>query len=142
MRFRIFYLVLLVAAFVAAIVAQSKPAIKNAPAGFSNSTSGQQMYLAYCASCHGQDGKGNGPAAPALKEQPTDLTQLAAKNNGALPASHIAEVVKGDAITAAHGSKEMPVWGPVFLYLEQHDPGMAQLRVRNLTNYIGSLQKK
>ena len=120
----------------------SKPEIKKAPAGYTNPTSGRQMFDAYCASCHGQGGKGNGPAAPALKSTPTDLTQLAVKNGGNYPASHIVQVIKGDMMTAAHGSKEMPVWGPVFLYLEQQDPAMAQLRVRNLTKYIESMQQK
>lgn len=120
----------------------TKPEIKNVPATYTNPTSGRQMYDAYCASCHGQGGKGNGPAAPALKTPPTDLTQLAAKNGGAFPASHVAEAIKGDWVTAAHGSKEMPVWGPVFLYLGRHDPGLAQLRIRNLTKYVGSMQPR
>src|ERR1700674_202975 len=43
-------------------------------------TSGKNMFLNYCASCHGVDGKGNGPAAAALKPAPTDLTTLAKAN--------------------------------------------------------------
>ena len=148
MRIRMCYLVtVLLLALTSASQAQStsqtpKPEIKNVPAGYTNPTSGRQMYDAYCASCHGQGGKGNGPAAPALKNTPTDLTQLAAGNGGTYPDAHVAQVIKGDLMTAAHGSKEMPVWGPVFLYLEQHDPGMAQLRMRNLTRYIGGMQQK
>ena len=134
-------------AFSPALFAQSskssaKPEIKNSPATYTNPTSGRQMYDAYCASCHGQGGKGDGPAAAALKAMPTDLTQLAAKSGGKYPESHVAQVIKGDQAMAAHGSKEMPVWGPVFLTLEQHDPAKAQLRVRNLAKYIGSLQQK
>jgi mono/diheme cytochrome c family protein len=120
----------------------SKPQIKSAPVGYTNPTSGRQMFDAYCASCHGQGGKGNGPAAPALKNMPTDLTQLAARNGGTYPASHVTLVIKGDTLTAAHGSKEMPVWGPVFLNLERDDPAMAQLRLRNLTKYIEGMQQK
>ena len=100
------------------------------------------MYDAYCASCHGQGGKGNGPAAPALKTPPTDLTQLAAKNGGEFPASHVAQVIKGDSALVAHGSKDMPVWGPVFSSLAQHDPAQAQLRIHNLVKYVGGLQQK
>ena len=42
----------------------------------------------------------------------------------------------------AHGSKDMPIWGPVFFYLGQHDPALAQLRIRNLTKYIEGMQQK
>lgn len=121
---------------------QTKPAIKNTPAGYTNPTSGRQMYDAYCASCHGQGGKGDGPVAAALKNVPTDLTQLAARNSGAFPESHVAQVIKGDLMMVAYGSKEMPIWGPVFFYLGQHDPAQAQLRIRNLTKYIQNMQQK
>ena len=100
------------------------------------------MYIAYCASCHGQDGTGNGPAAAALKTPPTDLTLLAAKNGGKFPDAHIAEIIKGDRLTAAHGNKDMPVWGPVFLTMAQHDTAQEQLRIRNLTTYLQSIQQK
>ena len=146
MRVRIFCLIGLLLLLTTASLGQggsgSKPEIKNSPATYTNPTSGRQMYDAYCASCHGQGGKGDGPAAAALKAMPTDLTQLAAKSGGKYPESHVAQVIKGDQAMAAHGSKEMPVWGPVFLSLEQHDPAKAQLRVRNLAKYIGSLQQK
>ena len=149
MRFRIIYLLaalLLISTSAetqsAAKTASAKPEIKNVPAGYADPSSGKQMFNAYCASCHGQDAKGNGPAAPALKVPATDLTTLAAKHGGAFPDSHVAEAIKGDWMVAAHGSKEMPVWGPVFLYLGERDPGLMQLRVRNLTKYIASLQQK
>jgi mono/diheme cytochrome c family protein len=147
MRLRMCYLFAALLLFTPFVQSQnstqaSKPEIKKAPAGYTNPTSGRQMFDAYCASCHGQGGKGNGPAAPALMNMPTDLTHLAAKNGGAFPESHVAQVIRGDMMTIAHGSKEMPVWGPVFLHLEREDPGMAQLRVRNLTKYIESMQQK
>jgi mono/diheme cytochrome c family protein len=151
MRLRIACLValfLLVLVFAASLGAQTaspqpgKPEIKNVPATYTSPTSGRQMYDAYCASCHGQGGNGNGPAAPALKTPPTDLTQLAAKNAGTFPDAHVVQVIKGDSMMAAHGSKEMPVWGPVFLNLAQHDQAQMQLRVRNLTKYIALMQQK
>ena len=120
----------------------SQPAIKKVPATYTNPSSGRQMFDAYCASCHGQGGKGNGPAAAALKVPPTDLTQLAAQHGGKFPENHVAQVIKGDSQTASHGNKEMPVWGPVFLSLSQQDPGVEQLRIRNLTNYVQGMQQK
>jgi mono/diheme cytochrome c family protein len=100
------------------------------------------MFTAYCGACHGLSGRGNGPAAPALKTAPADLTLLTSKNGGQFPELQVAQAIKGDWVTTAHGSKEMPVWGPVFLYLAHHDPAVMQLRVHNLTKYVQSIQQK
>ena len=125
--------------------ATSQPAqsqIKKVPAPYTSASSGKDMYMAYCASCHGQDGTGNGPAAAALKTKPTDLTLLTGKNGGKFPNAHIAEIIRGDNLTVAHGNKEMPVWGPLFLNLGRHDPAQAQIRIHNLTTYLESIQQK
>jgi mono/diheme cytochrome c family protein len=120
----------------------AKPEIKHVPASYTDPTSGKEMYKAYCASCHGIEGKGDGPAAAALKTPATNLTKLAAKNGGAYPAAHVAAVIQGDALTPAHGSKEMPVWGPIFRTMSGHSQSQVQLRIRNLTNYLESIQVK
>jgi len=120
----------------------SKPEVKKVAPPYTDPSSGKGMYVAYCASCHGADGKGNGPAAPALKTPATDLTQLAAKNGGSFPDAQIMQVIKGDSMTAAHGNKEMPVWGPVFMQMGGHDTAQVQLRIRNLTKYLASIQAK
>ena len=119
----------------------SKPAVKKVAPGYTDPSSGKEMYMAYCASCHGADGKGEGPAESALKKPPTNLTMIAAKNGGIFPEAHIAQIIKGDSMTAAHGNKDMPVWGPVFLEMG-HDTAQVQLRIRNLTKYLASIQQK
>jgi mono/diheme cytochrome c family protein len=117
--------------------------IKQVPVPNVSASSGKDMYNAYCASCHGADGMGNGPAAPALKTHPTNLTLLSAQHNGRFPEAAVQQAIKGDpAMPSAHGSKDMPVWGPVFTTMGQGSAGQAQLRVRNLTQYILSLQRK
>jgi mono/diheme cytochrome c family protein len=104
--------------------------------------SGKEMYTAYCASCHGADLKGSGPAAQALKTPPTDLTGLQKANGGSFPSDHVYEVINGRAATPAHGSADMPVWGPVFRQLSSGHQSVVQQRITNLTNYIRSLQQK
>jgi cytochrome c553 len=121
-----------------------KVEIKKVPITYVDPTSGKQMYANYCASCHGMDAKGNGPAAPALKDTVPDLTTLAKRNNGKYPGEHVSQVIKGDANTPAHGSKDMPVWGPVFGSLNPYADSSieVQRRIVSLNDYIDSMQEK
>ena len=70
----------------------------------STATSGKQMYINYCASCHGVDGRGNGPAAAALRMPTTDLTVLSRNNHGVFPETHIVTVLQYGAEFPSHGS--------------------------------------
>jgi len=70
------------------------------------------------------------------------LTQLAAKNGGKFPENRVSQTIKGDSDTSSHGSKDMPVWGPIFGAMGTKSDGVVQLRIRNLTKYIASLQQK
>ena len=105
-------------------------------------TSGMQMYINYCASCHGVDGRGNGPAAAALRIPPTDLTVLSRNNHGVFPEAHIVTVLQYGAEFPSHGSAEMPVWGPIFGKMETVNPQVKQLRISNLIRYLKTLQIK
>jgi mono/diheme cytochrome c family protein len=114
--------------------------IKKVPAKPTSAASGKEMFDEYCASCHGMDAKGNGPAAPALKMQPANLTLLAQKNGGEFPTMHVMSSIQ-DVTQNVHGSKDMPVWGPI-LSAVSSSPGIAKMRITNLTKYIESLQVK
>lgn len=129
---------------VLAAVAQQTPStqIKHIPVKPTNAASGAEMYMNYCAVCHGKDGKGAGPATPALKVPATDLTTLAQKNGGKYPALHVSSVIRGEGDLPAHGSKDMPVWGPLFWQMAQGHEGEVQQRIANLNQYIESLQVK
>ena len=122
--------------------AQSAPAVKHVPITKTSSSSGQEMYKTYCAVCHGLDGKGNGPAASAMKTNPTNLTALAQNGGGKYPAAHVAAVLRGQAANPAHGSQDMPVWGPLFSSIDQGHEAQVQQRVTNLVNYIETVQTK
>jgi mono/diheme cytochrome c family protein len=122
-------------------IAQQKE-IKHVPMKSTSPASASEMYANYCAVCHGKDGKGAGPAAEALKVPPTDLTTLSKRHGGKFPSDHVAATIRGDVNLPAHGSKEMPVWGPLFGHLSQGHPAEVQQRIANLTSYIESLQVK
>jgi mono/diheme cytochrome c family protein len=132
------------AAFALVAGAQEAPkkTIEAVPMKHTSPASGKEMYMSYCAVCHGTDGKGGGPAADALKTPPSDLTVLAKKNGGKYPALKVASAIRGDEKIPAHGSPEMPVWGRLFRSVSQgHDTEVDQ-RIANLTKYIESLQAK
>jgi mono/diheme cytochrome c family protein len=119
-----------------------EPRVINIPARHTSASSGKQMFDAYCAACHGKEGKGDGPVAAALKAPPADLTVLARRNSGKYPSLKVAQAITGDAGISAHGSKEMPIWGPVFMSISHQHESEVHLRVANLTEYIKSLQQK
>jgi len=120
---------------------ENKPEIKHVPPPATSPASGKQMFKAYCAPCHGPSGKGDGPAAAALKTPPADLTALAKSNDGKFPAAEVTSILRGQGVPA-HGSHEMPVWGPVFWQMSHGHETEVQQRIANLTQYIESLQSK
>jgi mono/diheme cytochrome c family protein len=116
--------------------------VKKAPIKNSNPSSGVEMYKQYCAVCHGADAKGDGPAASALKEAPPDLTTLAKRHDGKFPDDYVANVLRNGAKAPAHGSAEMPIWGPLFATMSGGDEAQVTMRISNLTKYLKSLQQK
>ncbi len=104
--------------------------------------SGKQTYREYCASCHGEDGKGMGPAAAALKTPPPDLSTLAKRHSGKFPEDYVTEIVRFGKPLQAHGSSDMPVWGPIFNTHDKFDEVAVRRRIKNLCVYLASLQEK
>jgi mono/diheme cytochrome c family protein len=121
----------------------SKPELKKTPIKRTNPASGKEMFVQYCAPCHGTDAKGNGPAAAAMKTPPPDhLTQLAKKHDGKFPATEVAAVLKFGNGSASHGSEQMPVWGPLFQSLDKYHAAVVRQRTSNLVSYMETLQAK
>lgn len=128
-----------IVAFGAQSQSQPKSPAPQAPPPLIRSVNGPDLFRAYCASCHGKDAKGNGPAAVALKPKVPDLTLLAKNNGGKFPEDRVRKTILGDDALAAHGSREMPVWGPVFHQIE-NDVDWGHVRVANLAQYLKSIQ--
>jgi mono/diheme cytochrome c family protein len=106
------------------------------------SMSGGDLFRFYCASCHGRDGKGDGPVASALNRRPPDLTSIARRNSGRFPTDRVERFVTGDREPSlAHGSADMPVWGPIFQALDPQDL-MNRIRIENVVAFIESIQAK
>lgn len=110
--------------------------------------SGEHDFNMYCASCHGEDARGNGPKAFTLAVKPPDLTSLTARH-GAFPRDRLARMIDGRDPVPGHGDREMPVWGVWFkaesaqeLGGAEGDEASVQRRVDNLIDYIEGLQAK
>lgn len=105
------------------------------------------LYDRHCAVCHGADLTGDGPMAPALVLQPTDLTALAARNDGVFPVLRVVMRIDGREPLVSHGSP-MPVYGEFFeesgrntaISAETGQPILAAEAVVELTRFIESRQ--
>ena len=114
--------------------------IKYVPPRDTPEVNGAKLYQEFCAACHGAEGKGDGPAAPALKNAPTNLTLLSRNNGGKYPSYHVMDVLNNQNEYPAHGSAEMPIWGPTFRRLGGTDHPRGLLRAHNVTDYLKSIQ--
>ena len=105
-----------------------------------DSIQGPALSKAYCASCHGADGKGDGPMAKSLKVKPANLTRIAARNGGTSPLMRIERIISGEwQLPNGHGTGEMPVWGPIFSHIER-DQDLGRVRIDNLASYLREIQ--
>lgn len=106
------------------------------------SMSGRDSFEFYCAPCHGRDGQGAGPVAAALNAHPANLTTLARWANGQFPRDEVIAFVTGTGReVSAHGTTEMPVWGPTFRSLDPSD-ARVKARIEAVVDYIESIQVK
>ena len=105
--------------------------------------SGKVMYKEYCAACHGEEAKGDGPYAPLLKVPPPDLTTLAKRHDGKFPYDYVSNTLRfGPGPTILHGTADMPAWGPIFQWFDKNDERAVEQRIKNLCDYLASLQEK
>jgi len=105
--------------------------------------SGSYTYRTYCATCHGEKGKGDGPLAENLRFQPPDLGLLAARNGGSYPAKDVARIIDGRKPLDGHGGPDMPVWGDAFKNPETgFDDEMVRRKIQSVVDFLETLQQK
>lgn len=97
---------------------------------------GRNLYLGYCASCHGTDGAGDGPVSTFIK--PPDLRTLSERHDG-FPEAWLLDVIDGRTLRAAHGTADMPVWGWQFRLVEE-SAAHADARIQALVDHLERLQ--
>lgn len=105
---------------------------------------GRVLYLRYCGACHGPDAKGDGVAGTFMRPKPTDLTRIAARNDGTFPFTRVMADIDGTNTVRAHGDPDMPVWGEVFRDESTWDAARrADVRGKLLviTDYLQTIQE-
>jgi mono/diheme cytochrome c family protein len=128
------------AAFTAAPVwAQTPGAV---PSGESR-VSGKSVFTTYCASCHGESGRGNGAVAVFLRRRPADLTQIAIRNKGTFPADRVFQMIDGRQVVKVHGDSQMPVWGDAFSKsTTESDERAIKVKIDALVEFLESIQER
>jgi mono/diheme cytochrome c family protein len=109
---------------------------------------GQEEFRNHCAACHGLTGLGDGPIGPLLKTPAPNLAMITERNGGKFPFQRIYEIIDGSSVLAAHGSRDMPLWGerysknakPVTPDQVEQSRQLAEQRILSLVYYIGTLQ--
>jgi mono/diheme cytochrome c family protein len=124
-----------------ALAALSGIALALATPAFAADDTGARLYLNHCAACHGDDGEGTGPVAASMRVTMPNLRTLAQRNGGVFPIDAVTAYVDGREVQAAHGDRQMPIWGDVFRGAEQ---GTAQRTVRRriaaVVDFVSQLQ--
>jgi mono/diheme cytochrome c family protein len=118
--------------------------------GQAKSDFGKREYDSSCAVCHGLNGKGDGPYKPFQTKSPSDLTQIAKANKGVFPYQRVYEIIDGRQAVAAHGPRDMPIWGARYsaqaggYYIDvPYDPDVfIRTRITALVDYVYRLQAK
>ncbi|MCB1032640.1 MAG: cytochrome c [Acidobacteria bacterium] len=103
---------------------------------------GRSTFRVYCASCHGEEARGDGPMVEVLKVRPADLTRLSRDNEGEFPYLKTLRAIDGRADVISHGSRTMPVWGLTFRCLDcdtDQDKEVRE-RIQDLLAYLETLQ--
>jgi len=138
------YAILIASLFSVFFVAEAKsgPTVDDAIPSNAVPT-GKVMYRQYCVNCHGVDAKGDGPYAPMLKVPPPNLTTLSKRHEGKFPYDYVSNILRfGPGPTILHGRSDMPTWGTVFQYLDKNNERIVEQRIKNLCEYLASLQER
>jgi hypothetical protein len=104
--------------------------------------SGRQLYEIYCRSCHGESGRGDGPAAETLRPRPSDLTRLSLRNDREFPSERVRRAIDGRDESRQHGPRRMPIWGLGLQELDRdaNQEGEVRVKIEQLIVYLKSIQ--
>jgi mono/diheme cytochrome c family protein len=129
------------AAILASLLAFTAAPLSAQPTRGADDDLGARLYFNHCAACHGQDGEGGGPVAATMHIAMPNLRSLAMRNNGEFPDKAVTSYIDGREAPAAHGERQMPIWGDVFRGVEQGTAERtARRRIAALVAFVSTLQ--
>jgi nucleotide-binding universal stress UspA family protein len=108
---------------------------------YTQTTTGREVFRTYCASCHGEAARGDGPLANAMKRKPANLTEIAKRNGGQFPTDLVFRTIDGRQPVRGHGGPDMPVWGDVFTRSRDAGDGeRVKAVIQSLVDYLDGIQ--
>jgi mono/diheme cytochrome c family protein len=111
------------------------------PASEAQAKIGASIFREYCRSCHGVEGKGDGPVGKYLDPKPADLTRISDRNRGQFPFDDVYAAIAGGKAIKGHGDSEMPIWGSAFREVRGgQSPEQVKERITRLVHYLRSIQ--
>lgn len=107
---------------------------------------GEELYMRYCAACHGETGAGGGDMQHFFNIHMPNLRTMSARNDGEFPLLQTIHIIDGRSGLRAHGGP-MPLWGAAFMSENVDRIGFygsvleTRGRVLSLALYLESLQE-
>ena len=104
--------------------------------------SGAYLYRAFCASCHGERGRGDGPVADLTDPRASDITVLQRNAGGVFPRVRVLGVLDGSVRLKGHDGPAMPNWSRVLRKTEGDDERIVRKRLEAIVAHVESLQQR
>jgi nucleotide-binding universal stress UspA family protein/mono/diheme cytochrome c family protein len=104
---------------------------------------GAELFRTYCAVCHGDAARGDGPLASSMTRKPANLTEIASRNGGLYPSELVFRTIDGKRPVRGHGGADMPVWGDAFARSRDGgDPDRVKRMIQSLVDFLETIQAR
>lgn len=104
---------------------------------------GAELYRTYCAVCHGDTARGDGPLAGSMSRKPADLTEIAKRNGGVFPSELVFRTIDGKKPVRGHGGPDMPVWADAFARSRHGgDEEKIKQMIQSLVDFLETIQAR
>ena len=116
----------------------------NATAADDVDRTGEELFVRYCAACHGKSGRGDGPVAKSFAVEVPDLTRFAQRHGDFFDRELVERIIDGRHVLGAHGSRTMPVWGEDLTRAKVGDPDAergTRIVITRLADFLWKLQR-
>jgi mono/diheme cytochrome c family protein len=104
---------------------------------------GAWLFKTYCAACHGESARGDGPLADSMRRRPANLTEILKREGGTFSKEKVFQIIDGRRPVRGHGGPDMPVWGDAFRRSrEGGDEASVERSINAIVAYLESIQAR